>query len=73
MAAPDTVVDFAEKLAAFDELWSPKIIGQVNDLHVKAVKLLGSSSGTSTTTPTRPSSCWPAGSRSGWRAATTSS
>jgi mannose-6-phosphate isomerase-like protein (cupin superfamily) len=41
MAAPDTVVDFAEKLAAFDELWSPKIIGQVNDLHVKAVKLLG--------------------------------
>jgi hypothetical protein len=31
MAAPDTVVDFAEKLAAFDELWSPKIIGQVND------------------------------------------
>jgi mannose-6-phosphate isomerase-like protein (cupin superfamily) len=41
MAAPDTVVDFAEKLAAFDELWSPKIIGQVNDLHVKAVKVLG--------------------------------
>jgi hypothetical protein len=31
MAAPDTVVDFAEKLAAFDELWAPKIIGQVND------------------------------------------
>jgi mannose-6-phosphate isomerase-like protein (cupin superfamily) len=41
VAAPSTVVDFAEKLAAFDEHWSPKIIGQVNDLHVKAVKLLG--------------------------------
>ena len=35
MAAPDTVVDFAEELAAFDEHWSPKIVGQVNDLHVK--------------------------------------
>ena len=41
MAAPDTVVDFAEKLAAFDEHWSPKIVGQVNDLHVKLVKVLG--------------------------------
>jgi hypothetical protein len=41
MAAPDTVVDFAEKLAAFDEQWSPKIVGQVNDLHVKVVKVLG--------------------------------
>jgi mannose-6-phosphate isomerase-like protein (cupin superfamily) len=41
MAAPQTVVDLAEKLAAFDEHWSPKIIGQVNDLHIKAVKLLG--------------------------------
>jgi mannose-6-phosphate isomerase-like protein (cupin superfamily) len=41
MAAPQTVVDLAEKLAAFDEHWSPKIIAQVNDLHIKAVKLLG--------------------------------
>ena len=41
MAAPDTVVDLAEKFAAFDELWAPKIIAQVNELHVKAVKLLG--------------------------------
>jgi mannose-6-phosphate isomerase-like protein (cupin superfamily) len=41
VAAPQTVVDFAEKLAAFEGYWQPKIIGQVNDLHVKAVKLLG--------------------------------
>jgi mannose-6-phosphate isomerase-like protein (cupin superfamily) len=41
VAAPETVVDFAEKLAAFDEHWQPKIIGQVNDLHFKVVKLLG--------------------------------
>jgi mannose-6-phosphate isomerase-like protein (cupin superfamily) len=41
VAAPDTVVDLAEKFAAFDELWAPKIIAQVNELHVKAVKLLG--------------------------------
>lgn len=41
MAAPDTVVDFAEKLATFEEHWSPKIVGQVNDLHVKVVKILG--------------------------------
>jgi mannose-6-phosphate isomerase-like protein (cupin superfamily) len=34
-------VDFAEKLAAFDELWSPKIVGQVNDLHFKLVKVRG--------------------------------
>jgi mannose-6-phosphate isomerase-like protein (cupin superfamily) len=41
VAAPQTVVDFADKLAAFDEQWQPKIIGQVNDLHVKVVKVLG--------------------------------
>jgi mannose-6-phosphate isomerase-like protein (cupin superfamily) len=41
MATPDTVVDFAEKLATFDEQWSPKIVGQVNDLHIKVVKVLG--------------------------------
>jgi mannose-6-phosphate isomerase-like protein (cupin superfamily) len=35
------VVDLAEKLAAFDEHWSPKIVGQLNDLHVKVVKVLG--------------------------------
>jgi mannose-6-phosphate isomerase-like protein (cupin superfamily) len=41
VAAPQTVVDLAEKLAAFDERWAPKIVGQMNDLHVKVVKLLG--------------------------------
>lgn len=41
MAAPETVVDFAQKLASFDERWQPKIVGQMNDLHVKVVKVLG--------------------------------
>jgi hypothetical protein len=41
LAAPHTVVDFADKLASFDERWQPRIIGQVNDLHLKVVKLLG--------------------------------
>lgn len=34
-------VNIAEKLAQFDERWSPKIVGQVNDFHVKLVKLEG--------------------------------
>lgn len=34
-------VNIAEKLAQFDEQWSPKIVGQVNDFHVKLVKLEG--------------------------------
>jgi mannose-6-phosphate isomerase-like protein (cupin superfamily) len=29
------------KLAQFQELWSPKAVGQVNDFHVKLVKLKG--------------------------------
>jgi mannose-6-phosphate isomerase-like protein (cupin superfamily) len=41
VAAPGTVVNLREKLDAFDERWSPKIIAEVNDLHVKAVKLEG--------------------------------
>lgn len=41
MAAPDGPVDLSQKFAAFDEHWAPKTIGQVNDLHLKAVKLLG--------------------------------
>jgi mannose-6-phosphate isomerase-like protein (cupin superfamily) len=41
VAAPGTVVNLREKLDAIDERWSPKIIAQVNDLHVKAVKLEG--------------------------------
>ncbi len=34
-------VNIAEKLAQFDEQWSPKIVGQVNDVHVKLAKLEG--------------------------------
>jgi mannose-6-phosphate isomerase-like protein (cupin superfamily) len=34
-------VDLAEKLALFDEHWSPKIVGELNGQHVKLVKLLG--------------------------------
>ena len=41
MAAPDAVVNLDAKFAAFDDHWSQKIIGQVNDLHLKAVKVHG--------------------------------
>jgi mannose-6-phosphate isomerase-like protein (cupin superfamily) len=34
-------VNLAEKFARFDETWSPKIVGQLNDFHVKLVKLDG--------------------------------
>ena len=38
MAAPDRVVNLAEKFGLFGEHWSPRIVGQVNDLHVKVAK-----------------------------------
>ena len=41
MARPDHVVNLAAALAKFTEQWSPKIVGQVNDLHVKLAKLQG--------------------------------
>jgi hypothetical protein len=34
-------VTFAEKLALFDEHWSPKIVGEPNGQHVKLVTYLG--------------------------------
>ena len=34
-------VNIAEKLSLFDEHWSPKIVGQVNDSLVKLVKFKG--------------------------------
>ncbi len=34
-------VNLEEKLAQFRDLWNPKIVGQVNDFHVKLVKLRG--------------------------------
>jgi len=35
------VVNLPAKFAKFAEHWSPKIVAQVNDLHIKAVKLKG--------------------------------
>jgi mannose-6-phosphate isomerase-like protein (cupin superfamily) len=35
------VVNLAEKLSRFTDRWSPKIVGEVNDMHVKLVKLAG--------------------------------
>ena len=36
-----TKVNLADKLAQFSDHWSPKIVGQVNDMHVKLAKLQG--------------------------------
>jgi mannose-6-phosphate isomerase-like protein (cupin superfamily) len=35
------VVNLAETFTRFSDRWSPKIVGDVNDMHVKAVKLAG--------------------------------
>ncbi len=34
-------VNLREKFAKFSDHWSPKIIGRLNDLHLKAVKVKG--------------------------------
>ncbi len=34
-------VNLAEKLSQFSEYYSPKIVGEINDAHVKVVKLQG--------------------------------
>jgi mannose-6-phosphate isomerase-like protein (cupin superfamily) len=34
-------VNVAEKFGLFDDYWSPKIIGELNDFYVKAVKFKG--------------------------------
>jgi mannose-6-phosphate isomerase-like protein (cupin superfamily) len=34
-------VNLSEKLALFSDLWSPKIVGELNGQHVKLVKLKG--------------------------------
>jgi mannose-6-phosphate isomerase-like protein (cupin superfamily) len=34
-------VNLAEKFALFSDYWSPKIAGQINDFHLKLVKLKG--------------------------------
>lgn len=36
-----TAINFREKFAQFFELWSPKIIAQMNDCHFKLVKFQG--------------------------------
>lgn len=41
MAQPDHVVNLAACFAKFQDRWSPKIVGQVNDMHLKLVKLEG--------------------------------
>ena len=35
------VVHLAEKLAAFSDHWSPKIVGRINDLEIMVVKAKG--------------------------------
>ncbi len=34
-------VNLAEKFRLFDDYWSPKIVGELNDFYVKLVKLKG--------------------------------
>jgi mannose-6-phosphate isomerase-like protein (cupin superfamily) len=34
-------VNIAEKLSKFHDYWNPRIIGELNDCHVKAVKFQG--------------------------------
>jgi mannose-6-phosphate isomerase-like protein (cupin superfamily) len=34
-------INFVEKFSKFNEQWSPKIIGQMNDYHFKVVKIQG--------------------------------
>lgn len=34
-------VNLAQKLSLFQDYWSPKIVGELNDSHVKLVKLKG--------------------------------
>ena len=34
-------MNLAEKFRLFDDYWSPKIVGELNDHHVKLVKLKG--------------------------------
>jgi mannose-6-phosphate isomerase-like protein (cupin superfamily) len=41
MAAPDQVVNLEAKFAAFDEQWSPKIVGEINDMELKIAKVQG--------------------------------
>ena len=34
-------INVAEKFSRINEMWSPKILGEVNDSYIKAVKFIG--------------------------------
>lgn len=38
---PIKKINLADKLSQFDELWSPRLVGEVNDFAVKIAKLKG--------------------------------
>ncbi len=38
---PNSAVDLAEKLAAFSDHWSPKVVARMNDYEIKVVKVQG--------------------------------
>ena len=38
---PIRVVNLAEKFSSFQECWSPRIAGEINDMYVKLAKLAG--------------------------------
>lgn len=38
---PNSAVDLADKLAAFSDYWSPKVVARMNDYEIKVVKLQG--------------------------------
>jgi mannose-6-phosphate isomerase-like protein (cupin superfamily) len=42
MAMNVNIINFQEKFALFTEQWSPKIIAQMNDYHLKIAKIQGS-------------------------------
>ncbi len=41
-APPPESVNVADKLARIDSFWNPHIVGDVNDMHIKVVKMRGS-------------------------------
>ncbi len=34
-------VNLAQKFGKFQDYWSPKVVGEINDSHIKLVKLKG--------------------------------
>jgi mannose-6-phosphate isomerase-like protein (cupin superfamily) len=38
---PSPVINFADKLSLFSDLWSPRIIAQMNDYHFKLARIQG--------------------------------